>query len=199
MTVFQDLQLAHKYLDGLKGIEIGASAHNPFNIEGCLNVDYTDDMETEFKKEEIRMCGKAAPVDIVASGDKLPFADNELDYVISSHCLEHFFDTIGTLEEWLRVVKPGGYVLTIVPHFARHAEKRPVTTITELIGRHEGKVKREDVSWEGAFGQKDEHGHWTVFDLQLIQDLCMARGYKLIEHEDPDKKVGNGITFLIQK
>ena len=41
---FKDSQLAHKYLDGLKGLEIGGSAHNPFNLD-TLNVDYTDDIE----------------------------------------------------------------------------------------------------------------------------------------------------------
>ena len=30
---FRDSELAHKLLDGLKGIEIGAAAHNPFNIK----------------------------------------------------------------------------------------------------------------------------------------------------------------------
>ena len=30
MTMYPESNLAHKYLDGLEGIEIGWSAHNPF-------------------------------------------------------------------------------------------------------------------------------------------------------------------------
>lgn len=37
-------KLAHKLLDGMKGIEIGASLHNPFCLD-TLNVDYTDQMD----------------------------------------------------------------------------------------------------------------------------------------------------------
>ena len=31
--IFKDSKLAHKYLDGLKRIEIGGSAHNPYNVD----------------------------------------------------------------------------------------------------------------------------------------------------------------------
>ena len=35
---FRESAIAHKYLDGLKGIEIGGSAHNPFGLD-TINVD----------------------------------------------------------------------------------------------------------------------------------------------------------------
>lgn len=37
------------------------------------------------------------------------------DFVHSSHCLEHLADPMGALENWLRVTKPGGHVIVIVP------------------------------------------------------------------------------------
>lgn len=48
--------LAHQLLKVLRGIEIGTSAHNPFGLN-TLNVDYTDDYTTVYKKEEISLCG----------------------------------------------------------------------------------------------------------------------------------------------
>ena len=96
---FQESALAHQLLDGKEGIEVGGSAHNPFNIPGCKNVDYTDNMDTVFKKAEIDICGKALPVDIVADGSNLPFPDESLDYIVSSHVMEHFYDPIGVLEK----------------------------------------------------------------------------------------------------
>jgi len=48
----------------------------------------------------------------------LPYADNSLDYVFSSHCLEHIPDykLTATLREWMRVLKVGGHLVTCVPH-----------------------------------------------------------------------------------
>ncbi len=47
------------------------------------------------------------------------FKDNELDYVVSSHNLEHYQDTIKTLREWKRVLKPGGILGVILPDDTR--------------------------------------------------------------------------------
>jgi ADP-heptose:LPS heptosyltransferase len=44
------------------------------------------------------------------------FADACMDFVYSSHTLEDQEDTVGTLREWWRVVKPGGYLILYLPH-----------------------------------------------------------------------------------
>jgi SAM-dependent methyltransferase len=43
------------------------------------------------------------------------FRDGVLDYVFSSHALEDFVDTEAILKEWLRVLKPGGYLVLFLP------------------------------------------------------------------------------------
>ena len=51
-------------------------------------------------------------------------ANNILDYlepeqydtVHSSHCLEHMMDPRKVIEDWWKLVKPGGYMITVVPH-----------------------------------------------------------------------------------
>jgi len=204
MIIFQESKLAHKYLDHLQGIEIGGSAHNPFNLPNCKNVDYSADDNTFFKKEEKRLCGKTLPVDIVAEGDNLPLENESVDYVISSHAIEHFFDPIKTLKEWYRVIRKGGYIFVICPHKDRvEGENRPITTLEELISRHEGKIKREEISWDGTIhSYKDkniERGHWTVWDTKLFLDLCKYLNFKVVEYLDKDDKVGNGFCVIIQK
>lgn len=42
-------------------------------------------------------------------------ADASYDFVHSSHCLEHLQDPGEGLSRWLRVVKPGGHVVVLVP------------------------------------------------------------------------------------
>lgn len=49
-------------------------------------------------------------------GIHIPFQDNSLDYVYSSHCLEHIQDDVSALADWHRAVKPGGYIVINVPH-----------------------------------------------------------------------------------
>lgn len=49
-------------------------------------------------------------------GRILPFLDNSQDYVYSSHCLEHISDYKQAIQEWYRVVRFGGHIVTVVPH-----------------------------------------------------------------------------------
>jgi len=59
---------------------------------------------------------KAGGANTVANGNKLPFKDNEFDYVLASHNLEHYEESpIIILREWRRVLKPGGVCVVIVP------------------------------------------------------------------------------------
>jgi SAM-dependent methyltransferase len=41
--------------------------------------------------------------------------DGSIDFVHSSHCLEHLVDPRQGLANWLRVTKPGGYLVVTVP------------------------------------------------------------------------------------
>ncbi len=41
--------------------------------------------------------------------------DDSFDFVHSSHCLEHMKDAHLALSHWLRILKPGGYLVCIVP------------------------------------------------------------------------------------
>lgn len=42
-------------------------------------------------------------------------APNTIDFIHSSHCLEHLVDPAQALSNWLRVLKPGGHLIVTVP------------------------------------------------------------------------------------
>jgi len=42
-------------------------------------------------------------------------ADNTFDFVHSSHCLEHMRDPLHALNNWLRILKPNGHIVCLVP------------------------------------------------------------------------------------
>ena len=41
--------------------------------------------------------------------------DGEYDFVHASHCLEHMVDPVVALNNWIRVVKAGGYLVITIP------------------------------------------------------------------------------------
>lgn len=54
--------------------------------------------------------------DIVTNADDLTlFATESMDFVFSSHTLEHMVDPRETLKEWFRVIKIGGYLVLYLP------------------------------------------------------------------------------------
>lgn len=171
------------YLGGLKGVEIGAAIHNSFYLD-AINVDRYAGDQTVYKQMERRLSGGSAPVDVVAPGDDLPFAEDSYDFVFSSHVIEHFPDPVKALYEWVRVARL--YVVAVVPHRDRTFDAdRPLTSVNELAQRHrEGLVSAEDK-------------HWSVWTCESFVQMCEAVGLRVIDHQDPDDKVGNGFTVVI--
>lgn len=184
---FPESALAHRYLDGLKGLEVGGSYHNPFGLD-TKNVDYTE--ENYYKGLERKFTGKTLPVDIIAPGDAIPLPDYSQDFIISAHVIEHFPDPIKALKEWYRLIRPGGYIFMIVPHKERTFDKdEPRTTLQELIDRHEGKI----------VARPNKNDHYSVWITEDMVELVKYFGWNLVEAQDVDDKVGNGFTIVIRK
>jgi len=178
-------RLAHRYLDGLAGIEIGGSAHNAFGLN-TRNVDYTASLDTSFKRAEIGYVGRAMPVDIVARAEELPLADSSVDFVLTSHVLEHMWNPVLALREWRRVTRPGGFCFAIIPHPDRTFDRgRATTTLAELQGRTGRPVPPQE--------------HVNVFRPEMIAEVFdAAGGYRILEIQEPDDRVSNGFTVVAQ-
>lgn len=91
-----------------KVLEIGPGAH-PFHRSDVF-------LELEYKTEEdkIAQFGHTEKLNsdkkiVFYDGTKFPFADNEFDYVVCSHVLEHVPDLQEFISEIFRVSKHGGY------------------------------------------------------------------------------------------
>lgn len=180
---FKDSKIAHKYLDGLNGIEVGASAHNPFNLN-TVNVDYTNEI-TIYKKEELKLCGEMASVDFVADAQFLPFMDSTHDFVISSHQIEHCFNIIGTIKEYMRVIKNGGYILLIAP--------KP-----EIVPNDKEYYFNDFILRENEMNSGDG-GHCSVCSIDTIIKIFQYCNLTIIEALNTDDKVGNGWLILGKK
>lgn len=96
------LDKTSKWLKGT-GVEIGAFK-TP--IDGIKPI-YVDKFH-EF-------AGERCLADFYGEACSLPFHNNSLDYVASSHVLEHVSNPIKAICEWYRVLRPGGIMYVVVP------------------------------------------------------------------------------------
>ena len=171
---FNPSPLATKLLEHLHGIEIGASTQNSFRLKRSVNVDFSDEQGGLWQDKN---CAPAT-VNIVALGDDLPFKDGALDYVLSSHVIEHFFDPVKALREWHRVIKPGGYIFILAPHKDRTFDKPyEVTPVTELIDRSTGRIRMADYAKAIDVPLVEKTGKATFGpDYQVPPHLLIRRG-----------------------
>lgn len=179
--------LAIRMLAGLKGIEIGGAASNDFGLD-TINVDFIDHRthDTAYAREQMRVCGDILPVDVIAAGNALPFADKSYDFVIASHVVEHFYDPIGAIEEWVRVARH--YVYLVVPHKDRTCDRpRPVTPVDELLQRHRNPFPPDAT----------EDRHWSVWRTGNFEALVRSMALPIAAVQDQDDKAGNGFTVVI--
>lgn len=95
---------------------------------------------------------------------KLPFKDNELEYVFSSHCLEHlsFDNAIEVLKEIKRVLVPGGIVRIVLPDLKFYIDKY-------LAEKEEGNQLAADNFVKNLhFISKGRDPHLWMYDVQSI-------------------------------
>jgi SAM-dependent methyltransferase len=67
------------------------------------------------------------------------------DALLASHVIEHLANPLRALEEWRRVVRPGGHLLLVIPHKeGTFDHRRPVTTLEHLVEDHRRGVGEDD-------------------------------------------------------
>lgn len=150
--------LASIYLRG-NGIEVGA-LHSPLKVPSDAKVRYVDlKMPEELQKFYVGLTDIKVP-DILTDGEKLTgVKDESQDFVIANHLLEHCEDPIGTIENFLRVVKRNGILFLALPdkRFTFDA-RRPLTTFEHLLRDY-----REGGEWS-RFGHHEEV-HRLIFGI----------------------------------
>ncbi len=211
-----DSPLAHKYLDGLCGIEIGPSACNPFNLN-TIEVGITADTDAEdynfYTNLQIDECGDYAKVDYsISDASDLSFiGTSSTDFVLHSHVWEHVPNPLRALEEWVRVTKHGGIIFVIVPH--PQASKldigRSATSIHDLLDYYNANANWSSFDFPERY--KKYNGHLHVFNHELLLEIMFwfNQRYSDTIHVNlilssfllEDDKVSNGyhISWIVNK
>ncbi|HED65122.1 MAG TPA: class I SAM-dependent methyltransferase [Planctomycetes bacterium] len=192
------MELARRLLSHLPlGLEIGGSTFNRFEGVRAFNLDHPG--SDVFERAQERIAGEALAIDVYGTAERLPIASGRLDFLLSSHVLEHMPDTIRTLREWDRVVRPGGLVFAIVPHLERTFDAgRPITSVEHhladfALGRE---VATDTMAPTSHYHAWDTRGLVTLIEHLVAREFL---DWELVEVEDVDSKVGNGFTIVAAK
>lgn len=192
-------------VDNLKGVELGGanSPHpdgNSFFLKACINVSPKASERDYYGTDK---SGHRGFCHLHGHAAYIPLFDNTVDYVVSSHVMEHVPDPIRAWREWERVVRPGGYFLMIVPrHGALSSDKRPLEMFTiERVWQ----AYAERWHWDSMLAAEDQpvggpYGHWWKFTPALLKETAAQwfPHWALCWEEDPDSKVGNGFFLAYQ-
>jgi ubiquinone/menaquinone biosynthesis C-methylase UbiE len=52
---------------------------------------------------------------VVGTADNIPAEEASLDFIFSSHVVEHLANPLGHLAYWAKLLKPGGLVVAVIP------------------------------------------------------------------------------------
>ena len=124
--MFSFPQMEHRdfvsaYLTG-KGVEIGAFK-TP--IPG-IRPTYVDRFG--------EYAGEPTLAEYYGDACELPFEDDSLDFIATSHVLEHVANPLAALKEWHRALRHGGIVYMVVPDRAVTFDRlRALTSVSHLL------------------------------------------------------------------
>jgi SAM-dependent methyltransferase len=158
------LPQAHVYCDllqGKQGLEIGGPS-NAFSDEGFLPVyQYLESLDNCLYSSNTIWAGRvkeggtfafhsSKPMGnqiVCEASDLTPIADESYDCVLACHCLEHLANPLRALDEWKRVLRPGGLLLLILPHREGTFDwRRPVTRLDHMIEDQTNEIDETDLT-----------------------------------------------------
>lgn len=149
--------------------------------------------------------GKTGKQYISEGSDLSYIKDEEYDFLLSSHNLEHMANPIKALNEWKRILKPGGVMLLALPDkrftFDR---KRPITTYEHILNDYRNNTTEDDqthieeilklhalnfdplANGRENFEQrlsdnfKNRSAHHHVFDQNLLKQMLTGLNLKVL-------------------
>ena len=119
-------------------LDIGTSTGT--NLRMLRDLGFSRFEGLDHSEEAARWCadkgyGKVTVGDIC----RLPFPDDEFDFVLATDVIEHVDDDLTALREIRRVLKPGGHVLITVPAF------QVLWGVQDEVGQHKRRYRASEL------------------------------------------------------
>ena len=108
------------------------------------------------------------------------FNKETFDTVYSSHCLEHMHDARQCLLDWWDLVKPGGFLITVVPH-------------EDLYEQHIWpSVFNEDHKWTFRASGKTS---WSPVSINIVEETSKLKNSEVLEFDIHDHNYDRDLIF----
>lgn len=145
--------LLKKITNGKNGIEIGGKSPRTGKViyENTSNLDnivfskdtvwakYTNEYEYYPNKKGNIIINDAVNITNVQS--------ETYDYLFASHSLEHIANPMKAIDEWLRIVKKGAYLILILPEKTKCFDhNRNISDFNTLLNQYQKNVGEDDLS-----------------------------------------------------
>lgn len=205
---------------GKKGIEIGGPSAI-FGRDGCLplyrivgSLDGCNFSENTIWEGMISAgynyrFGERSGYQYIAEATNLKgVEEGTYDFLLASHCLEDTANPLLAISEWLRVLRPDGCIVFVLPD-SRHTfdHRRPVTAFDHLLADFHGAVTEDDLAHFDeilalhdlsmdppagdaiAFRKRSLENrqnrcfHHHVFDMDLLRAICRHFKLKILVEE----------------
>ena len=149
------------YLKG-RGLDIGAGDFKV--LPHAISVDNMNHEQFGFTVKPDVLCD-ASKLDV--------FAAQSMDFVYSSHTLEHIEDYAAALYEWWRVVKYDGYMVLYLPDAAHYPKC-------------------------GTPGANPDH-KWDVTKDRVLDAMRLRRGWDLVDYQERSGGDEYSLLFVFKK
>jgi SAM-dependent methyltransferase len=181
-------------LQGKRGLEIGGPSavfrdwFRPFPIYkhiGVLdNCDLSKHTVWADHSDEFKFWPGKTGRNIFGEGSFLPnVSDDSYDFILSSHNLEHFANPIRALKEWIRVTKPGGNIVIVLPHYAKMFDrKRKPTTLQHMIDDYEKDIGEDDLPHVEETFTANRFNDPTMTDEEFMDLLTSNFHHRMMHH-----------------
>jgi SAM-dependent methyltransferase len=208
------------------GIEVGA-LHSPYDLSGLpvTRIRYVDRFgEDELRKHYPELEGeKLVPIDIIDDGQVLSTVpERSLDFVIANHMIEHCDNPLGTLQNWVSKLKPGGVCFIALPDQRKGwDERREVTPLSHMVedyhvdsAERRRRNRQHFREWVELVGNRKDEAeirrlididysiHFHVFTFRSFRELLrharevMRVPFEIIDSMEPSEESWESIFVL---
>jgi len=117
----------------------------------------------------------ASSADLICDASVLPFRDGRFDFIFSSHCLKDFDNPLSVMGEWLRVIKPLGYLLILLPNMENARNWQSVAKFKSTLPHMFGLITKSPAKLMEYFYLENS----TSFGVVIQKLPCKRTEYKL--------------------